>query len=97
MDIEERAKLLRELLVWSTILPIKTKLFVFVKRELDFDKYKLLMRLSKEIFSFLDKYRDYFMSFDKIIVYYDKGQQVVEKALLQSSELLAITLNSKMA
>lgn len=95
MDIEERAKLLRELLVWSTILPIKTKSFVFVKRELDFDKYKLLMRLSKEIFSFLDKYRGYFMSFDKIIVYYDKGQQVVEKALLQSFGIIGYNVEFK--
>lgn len=55
MDIEERAKLLRELLVWSTI---KTKSFVFVKRELDFEHLKAIHRyLFQDLFFWAGKIR----------------------------------------
>ncbi len=37
MDVKDRAKLLRKILVWSTILPTKTKSFVYEKRDVDFD------------------------------------------------------------
>ncbi len=53
------------------------------------------MRLAKNIFNFLDKHRDYFMSYDKIIVYYDRGQQVVEKALLQSFGIIGFNVEFK--
>ena len=95
MDIKNRAKLLRKILVWSTILPTKTKSFIYTKREADFDHRKLLMRLARDIFNFLDKYKDYFISFDKIIVYYDRGQQVVEKALLQSFGIIGFNVEFK--
>ena len=95
LSVKERSKMLREMLVLATILPIKTKTFVYEKRELDFDKRKMVMRLSKDIYSFLDQYRDYFMSFDRIIVYYDKGQQVVEKALLQSFGIIGYPVDFK--
>lgn len=83
-DILARSKLLRKILLWFSIFPIKTKTIIYTKKELDFDKRKLLTRLSKDILNFLDKHNKFFMSFDKIIIYYDKGQQVVEKALLKS-------------
>ena len=95
LGVKERSKMLRELLVLATILPIKTKTIVYEKRELDFDKRKMVMRLSKDIYSFLDQYRDYFMSFDRIIIYYDKGQQVVEKALLQSFGIIGYPVDFK--
>ena len=95
LGVKERSKMLRELLVLSTILPIKTKTIVYEKRELDFDKRKMVMKLSKDIYSFLDQYRDYFMSFDRIIIYYDKGQQVVEKALLQSFGIIGYPVDFK--
>ena len=95
IGVKERSKMLRELLVLATILPIKTKTIVYEKRELDFDKRKMVMRLSKDIYSFLDQYRDYFMSFDRIIIYYDKGQQVVEKALLQSFGIIGYPVDFK--
>ena len=95
LSIKERSKMLREMLVLATILPIKTKTFVYEKKELHFDKRKMVMRLSKDIYSFLDQYRDYFMSFDRIIVYYDKGQQVVEKALLQSFGIIGYPVDFK--
>ena len=95
LGVKDRSKMLRELLILSTILPITTKTIVYEKRELDFDKRKMVMRLSKDIYSFLDQYRDYFMSFDRIVVYYDKGQQVVEKALLQSFGIIGYPVDFK--
>ena len=95
LSVKERSKMLRELLVLSTILPIKTKTIVYEKKEIDFNRRKMVMRLSKDIYSFLDQYRDFFLSFDRIVVYYDKGQQVVEKALLQSFGLIGYPVEFK--
>lgn len=95
MDVRDRAKLLRKILVWSTILPTKTKSFIYAKRNVDFDYRKLLLRLARDIFNFLEKERVYFMSFDKIIVYYDRGQKVVEKALLKSFGAFGLNIEFK--
>lgn len=68
------------------------------RRKLPYTTYYLLSQIfeiARDIFNFLDKYRDYFMSFDKIIVYYDRGQQVVEKALLQSFGIIGFNVEFK--
>ena len=69
IDINERAKLLRKILVWSTILPVRTKSFVYTKKDVDYDYRKLLMKLARDIYAFLDCHRDFFSMFSKLIVY----------------------------
>jgi len=95
ISVRDRAKLLRSFLIWSTTVPYIQKTFLYKKKELGFDKFKLLMRLSKDIHSFLIKNKNFFSSFDKIFVYYDKGQQIVDKALLQSFGIAGLDVNFK--
>ena len=95
IDINERSKLLRKILVWSTILPVRTKSFVYTKKDVDYDYRKLLMKLARDIYAFLDCHRDFSSMFSKLIVYYDKGQQVVEKALLQSFSIIGFNVEFK--
>ena len=95
LEIKDRTKLLRKILVWLTTIPIESKSFVYTKKEMDFNKNKLLMKLARDIYNFLESNKDYFTSFDKIIVYYDKGQQVVDKALLQSFGIIGFNVEFK--
>ena len=60
------------------------KEFIYNKKEFDEDDAKTLARLARNTHSFLMQHYDYFSAFDLINVYYDKGQQVVYKALAQA-------------
>ena len=72
------------MLILYTILPILHKEFIYNKKEFDEDDAKTLARLARDTHSFLMQHYDYFSAFDLINVYYDKGQQVVYKALAQA-------------
>lgn len=84
IDLFERKRYLNKILILYTILPILHKEFIYNKKEFDEDDAKTLARLARDIHSFLMQHYDYFSAFDLINVYYDKGQQVVYKALAQA-------------
>ena len=84
IDLFERKRYLNKILILYTILPILHKAFIYNKKEFDEDDAKTLARLARDIHSFLMQHYDYFSAFDLINVYYDKGQQVVYKALAQA-------------
>lgn len=84
LGISERKRLLNKILILYTILPIKHKEFIYKKKEFDQDDAKTLARLARDIHSFLVEHFDYFSTFDLINLYYDKGQQIVHKALAQA-------------
>lgn len=74
IDVPTRVKMIRELFLFMTKVPIKIKTFVVRKREVNESRPKLLDRLTKEIYGFLIQNNDYFLSFNQINIYYDKGQ-----------------------
>ncbi len=80
----ERKKCVNKVLILYSILPIIHKEFTYKKKEFNEDRTKVLSKLAKDIYSFLIQHYDYFSSFDLIKVYYDKGQQIVYKALAQA-------------
>ena len=84
IDLFERKRYLNKILILYTILPILHKEFIYNKKEFDEDDAKTLARLARDTHSFLMQHYDYFSAFDLINVYYDKGQQVVYKALAQA-------------
>ena len=84
LGLTERKRYLNKVLILFTILPILHKEFIYKKKEFDGDDAKTLARLAKDIHSFLVQHYDYFSSFDLINLYYDKGQQIVHKALAQA-------------
>ena len=84
LELPERKKYLNKVLILYTILPIVHKEFIYKKKEFDEDYAKTLARLAKDIHSFLMQNSNYFLMFDLINVYYDKGQQIVHKALAQA-------------
>ena len=72
---------MNSVLVLTSILPIKQKTFVFEKKDFEGDKHKLQLKMFKEIRSFLVSQIGFFSVFDEIVVYYDKGQQIVSNTL----------------
>ncbi|MCD8021892.1 MAG: DUF3800 domain-containing protein [Lachnospiraceae bacterium] len=85
-SMDERRKLLYKMLNFVNACPI-TCLTVKINRKEAPDKVTLSGKLAKAITGELSKHRDYFCGFDKIIVYYDNGQNelgVILNAVLSS-------------
>lgn len=72
-SIDERRKLLYKMLNFVNACPI-SYLTVVVDRKEATDKVSLSGKLAKAINSIIRVHQDFFSSFDKIIVYYDNGQ-----------------------
>jgi len=81
MEPRERQKLLNSIAIFTSIVPIRQKTFIYYKKDFGQDRTKLLYRISKDLNAFLLSQQDYFRSFDESIVYYDGGQQIVSDAL----------------
>ena len=84
LEISERQKLLNSILIFTSILPIKCKTFVFNKEIFGNDKKRFLSKLTNTIKEFLISKQDFFGKYDEIIIYYDGGQQIVSKALFNA-------------
>jgi hypothetical protein len=71
--LDERRKLLYKMLNFVNSCPI-TYLTVCVDRKEALDKIALTGKLAKEINRAIYEHLQFFMEFDKVIVYYDNGQ-----------------------
>ena len=72
-SIDERRKLLYKMLNFVNVCPI-SYMTVVVDRKEATDKIKLSGRLAKEINTAFCEHSEFFMDYDKVIVYYDNGQ-----------------------
>ena len=79
-SIDERRKLLYKMLNFVNACPI-SYLTVVVDRKEAVDKVSLSGKLAKAISTAISTNRDFFISFDKIIVYYDNGQSELSTVL----------------
>lgn len=79
-SIDERRKLLYKMLNFVNACPISCMTIVVDRREA-VDKITLSGKLAKEINMVMNKHQEYFMSFDKIVVYYDNGQNELSAIL----------------
>ena len=78
--VEERTKLFNDLLFFTQKVDINYHTLTLDKKHIN-NKNELVQKLSKQLKIFLrDKY-DYFMEFDKIIIYYDYGQSEITTIL----------------
>lgn len=81
-SIDERRKLLYKMLNFVNVCPIRY-MTVAVDRKEAADKIKLSGKLAKEINTAFREYSDFFMEFDKVIVYYD-NEQIELSAILNA-------------
>ena len=79
-NIDERRKMLYKMHKFVNDCPITYATLVVDKREIS-DKIALGNRLIKELHNVLDMHMEYFLSFDKVIVYYDYGQIELSRIL----------------
>lgn len=79
-SIDERRKLLYKMLNFVNACPI-SYLTVTVDRKEAVDKVSLSGKLAKAINTAMSEHLDFFASFDKIIVYYDNGQNELSAIL----------------
>lgn len=79
-SIDERRKLLYKMLNFVNVCPI-SYLTVTIDRKEATDKIALSGKLGKAINEAFMNHQEYFMNFDKIIVYYDNGQSELSAIL----------------
>lgn len=84
-DIEERRKMLYKMLYFYNRCDVYHDTVIINRKETP-NKILLTERLSKEITKLIKKHSTYFEQFDKVIVYYDKGQ-------VELSGILNVALN----
>ena len=73
LSIDERRKLLFKMLNFIVSTPIVYETVVVNRKEAP-DKISLSGRLGREISKVIDRHKEFFDCFEKIIVYYDNGQ-----------------------
>ena len=80
MSIDERRQLLYKMRCFMLHAPIKYTSLIINRREAK-DKFSLTAMLSKKLKEFVDDNFEFFNTFDKIVVYYDNGQQELNLVL----------------
>ena len=73
MTIDERKSILNCFMNFASKVEFKYITFVVEKRE-DFNQFKIISLLSKQIREFIDSKSELLSEYDKIIIYYDNGQ-----------------------
>lgn len=74
MSIDERRRLLYKMRTFLLHLPVSCTT-VRINRKEAKDRFALTAQLTKKLREFICCHFDYFSEFDKVIVYYDNGQQ----------------------
>lgn len=75
-DIKKRKSIFNSIYQFSRRIPVKYKTIIVDKRYTD-NRTVLRQRLSMEINKMIKEHETYFERFDKIVMYYDNGQEVL--------------------
>lgn len=79
-DFERRKNIFWAIFYFSNRVKAKIKTVIIDKKYIN-KKTQLNMALAREIGSFINENRDYLESFDKIVIYYDNGQETLATIL----------------
>jgi len=80
MDIAVRKKAFTRLFAFARRVPVTYQSFHFRKKEA-FDRLALKGMISRALAQYLQDHAEYFLSFDRVIVYYDNGQAEITDVL----------------
>ena len=75
-SIDKRKSIFNSIYQFSRKIPIKYRTIIIDKRYVDQGRV-LRQQLSIEINNFIKEYNKYFSKFDRIVMYYDNGQEVL--------------------
>lgn len=73
-DFERRKSIFWAIFYFSSRVKVKIRTVIVDKRYIN-EKAQLNMELAREISRFINDNQDYISSFDKIVIYYDNGQE----------------------
>ena len=76
MDLSQRQRIMKVLLAFFRNVDIKCKTLYVEKKQVNND-IGMIANLSKKLSNFINNHLDYFLLFDKIKIYYDRGQYPV--------------------
>ena len=79
-DFEKRKSIFWSIFYFSSRVKVKIKTIIVDKKYIN-KKMQLNMALAREIGQFINNNRDYLESFDKIVIYYDNGQETLATIL----------------
>lgn len=79
LEVPERKSIFKKMFYFMLKADISYKTFIYEKSQFH-DIYSLESKMTKDIISFVDSY-EFFKSFDKIILYYDYGQQSITRIM----------------
>ena len=79
-DLEKRKSLFWAIFYFSNRVKVKLKTIIIDKKYIN-KKMQLNMALAREIGQFVNDNREYLESFDKIVIYYDNGQETLATIL----------------
>lgn len=80
VEPNERRSLFTKLFYFVLHSNIKYRTFIYEKIHFE-DEMRLQARMAKDISFFLRNHSDFFLSYDKVIVYYDNGQREITRML----------------
>lgn len=80
LNIDERRQLLYKMRMFSLHLPIRYTVIKINRKEAN-DKFLLTSQISKKLSTYINAHLEYMLGFEKIIVYYDNGQQELNLVL----------------
>lgn len=81
LSVAERLRILRRLIKFTTKVDFSWEAFTVEKKHMGSDT-QIIERLARDISDFITANYPYFLSFDKIKVYYDNGQSGVMKIII---------------
>jgi len=80
MPIEDRRYVFTSLFAFARRVPVTYETFTFRKKE-HRGRVKLVGAIARELSHFLQKHVAYLLSFDRVVVYYDNGQEEITALL----------------
>lgn len=81
LDVSDRLKILRRLIKFSTEVNYSYETFMIEKKHLG-NEVEMTKKLASQLSNFIRQHYPYFLSFDKIKIYYDNGQVGVTKIII---------------
>lgn len=81
LTVQERIRILRKMMNFTSRVDFSHKSFVVEKKHLG-DEAELAAKLAKQVGDFIKQHYPFFLSYDKVKIYYDNGQVEVTKIIV---------------
>ena len=81
LSVDERVKILRRMVNFATRIDFSYKAIVVEKKHLE-NEAEIAAHLAKQVAGFIKQHYPFFLSYDKVKVYYDNGQVEVTKIII---------------